>query len=84
MTNEQQSVLRALVAELGGPSQLAAALSVQPSAVTNWLRRGIVPPEQCVEIELLTNGRIKREQLRPDIFSSLRKLREQRAEDCSQ
>jgi DNA-binding transcriptional regulator YdaS (Cro superfamily) len=77
-----KEALQRAIALAGGSSELAAKLGVSSSAPGNWLRRGSIPVEQCVEIELATKGRIKREQLRPDIFGRLRDIRAARDSAC--
>jgi DNA-binding transcriptional regulator YdaS (Cro superfamily) len=49
-------------------NELAKLLGVAPTAISNWKARQI-PVHRAVQIELLTNGAIKREELRPDIFA---------------
>lgn len=48
----------------GGRSGLAKRLGVTPSAIGNWKKRG-VPVEHCLEIEILTGGKVTRKQLCP-------------------
>jgi DNA-binding transcriptional regulator YdaS (Cro superfamily) len=84
-----QGALRAAIAILGGVTPAAAKLHVGASALANWAHRG-VPAEQCASIEVATGGRVKRKQLRPDIFGSLDDIRaarvgaSDRASDCTQ
>jgi DNA-binding transcriptional regulator YdaS (Cro superfamily) len=47
---------------------LAKAINVTPQAVNQWFHRSKIPVKRAVEIELLTDGAIKRRDLRPDIF----------------
>lgn len=51
----------------GGLSALAKKIGLTPQAVCNWRHRG-VPPERCVDIEMVTNQKVTRRHLRPDIF----------------
>lgn len=51
----------------GSQSALADLLKCKVQVVNNWTRRG-VPIERCVDIERATGGKVKRAQLRPDIF----------------
>ena len=56
---------------LGGPSAVVRLLekrgiSISPWAVNKWRRR--VPPERVLLLEELTEGRITRHELRPDIY----------------
>lgn len=62
--------------DLAGGSQVALAdmLKVEPGAVTNWKRRG-VPVAQAIAIEEALQGRITREELRPDVFRVRRRRR---------
>lgn len=46
---------------------LARQLGLAPQVVNNWKRRGRVPADYCPAIERLTAGRIRCEELRPDV-----------------
>ncbi len=55
-------------AMLGGPAKLAAALDCSVQAVCFWRdgqRR--IPAERCIEIERITQGAVRCEELRPDV-----------------
>jgi len=53
---------------LGGPSKAAAALGVpRYQTVQQWIASGSVPPKYCPPIERETGGRIRCEDLRPDV-----------------
>lgn len=55
-------------AVLGSQSALAAALKVSKTAVSQWKEEGRrVPAEHCPQIERLTGGAVRCEQLRPDM-----------------
>lgn len=54
---------------MGGTSALARALDLTPSSVSIWLRGGTVAAHRAIQIEHVTKGAVKKEQLRPDIFS---------------
>lgn len=60
---------------LGGLSALARAMKVSPPTVHQWITgRRPIPVGRCPEIERLTNGQIRCEDLRPDVdWSVLRK-----------
>jgi DNA-binding transcriptional regulator YdaS (Cro superfamily) len=64
------------------PTKVAAALGepVQRQHVEHWLRAGRVPAERCPLIERATNGRIRCEDLRPDVAWDV--LRMQAGEAC--
>lgn len=52
--------------EFGGTVRFARLVGATPQQVTNWLARK-VPAEWCPTIESATSGRIRCEDLRPDI-----------------
>lgn len=58
----------------GGQSALARAIggNVKQAHVWHWLRvsKGRVPAEHCTAIEVATEGRVSRHDLRPDIYSA--------------
>ena len=49
----------------GVRAQIMAALGVSPQVISNWKARG-TPVEYCYELQLLTGGKITRQELRPD------------------
>jgi len=56
---------------LGGQTKLARAVGVKPSFVSQWLSgQRPVPATRCGAIESATGGKVTREDLRPDVFSS--------------
>lgn len=60
---------------VGGPKRLADSLGVSPPTVHQWIngeRR--VPAERCLSIERVTKGKVRCEDLRPDVdWAVLRK-----------
>ena len=56
------------VALMGGQSALARALKLKPQAVQQWVAAGRCPAKRAAQIESATWGKVRREQLRPDIF----------------
>lgn len=67
MDTPEAAITRAIEA-VGGASELGRRLGVPwPSAVTNWVARG-VPAERCLAIECATDGAVTRYELRPDVF----------------
>lgn len=44
---------RAVINALGGPSATAGLLEVRPSAVSNWIARGVFPPARYLEVSAL-------------------------------
>ena len=65
MTTKPEDLLRA---EFGSLYALSKKLNLQPNAVYQWQARKRVPFKHLREIEVLSEGRVTRKQLRPDIF----------------
>ena len=58
-----------LINTYGGVNALGRVLGVSAPAISYWLRRKRKPsPQQALAIEALTEGKIKREVIRPDIY----------------
>lgn len=53
----------------GTQAEFAEKLQVKPMAISQWKKRG-VPAERCREIERVTEGKVTRAELRPDIFGN--------------
>ena len=53
---------------LGSQDRLAAALKIKSPSISEWRKRGQVPPNRCVAIEELTGGAVTCHQLRPDLY----------------
>ena len=64
------ATLRLAIDEAGGISALAKLMPDSPSrqAVDNWTKKG-VPAKRAVHIEVTLNGRVRRQELRPDLFA---------------
>ena len=66
------AALKAAVELLGGQTNLAKAIGVSQGAVWQALnghkQRATVPGGWCPKIEAATKGKIKREDLRPDLY----------------
>jgi DNA-binding transcriptional regulator YdaS (Cro superfamily) len=59
----------------GSQSGLARALGIDPNRVNNWVNRDKhIPYQYAVAIEILTRGKIKREELAPTTNSWLLQL----------
>lgn len=71
MIGAMNAIERAISA-LGGVSQLASAIGVGQSAISNLVARGGAPsPANCVAIEKATSGAVTRKDLRPDDWQSI-------------
>lgn len=58
-----------LVSKAGGVNALARELQISPASISYWLRRKRKPShQQALNIEAYTEGRIRRETIRPDIY----------------
>lgn len=58
-----------MIKKAGGVNALGRALGISPSAISRWLHRQRKPSAyHAIAIETYTNGAIKRETIRPDIF----------------
>ena len=66
--SQQPVTIHTACALLGGQAELARLLGVTPPTVNQWVR-GLraVPAERCPEIEDITNGAVRCEDLRPDV-----------------
>lgn len=63
------SPLQKAIAIAGGQKALARKVGVKQQNVSWWINKSKkVPAERCAAIERATNGAVKREQLRPDVF----------------
>lgn len=51
----------------GGVSELARKVGVAQGAVSNWRKRGRIPPRNCPAIEAAVTGAVVCEQMRPDL-----------------
>ncbi|WP_313074930.1 transcriptional regulator [Melaminivora sp.] len=76
MHPDQTEAVRRAAQLLGSQRALAQALGVAAVNISQWTRHGgakgrPVPPKQCVRIERLTSGQVKRQQLRPDDWADI-------------
>jgi DNA-binding transcriptional regulator YdaS (Cro superfamily) len=55
---------------VGGQTALANLCGVKQAHVWKWLRMERIPAERAIQIELVTEGRVTRQDLRPDIFGA--------------
>jgi DNA-binding transcriptional regulator YdaS (Cro superfamily) len=68
--NLMLATLRLAIDEAGGISALAKLMPDSPSrqAVDNWTKNGL-PAKRAVHIEVALKGRVRRQELRPDLFA---------------
>jgi DNA-binding transcriptional regulator YdaS (Cro superfamily) len=63
------NIFNELKVEFGTLYRLATLLGIRETAVYQWQSRTNIPIKHIRKIEQLSEGRITREMLRPDIFS---------------
>ena len=66
--NQNTHIIEQAAALLGSKSELARQLGVRPQSGRKWVRYDRIPAEQCIPIERVTQSRITRYQLRPDLY----------------
>ena len=52
-------IFEELLAHFETQAEIARALGVTRSAVSHWFRRGSIPAEQAIQIEIVTGGKIR-------------------------
>jgi DNA-binding transcriptional regulator YdaS (Cro superfamily) len=67
---DEQTPLQVAIDHMGSQQLLADALGIKSPSISEWRSRGKVPVERCASIEALTDGRVTRQQLRPDVFGA--------------
>ena len=65
---EQIDFLHRAIAMFGNQSRLAVAIGYSQHAVWHAVQRRRVSPQMAVAIHKATNGKVRKDQLRPDIF----------------
>lgn len=66
---DKATALERAITFAGSQAALAKSLGVKPQYVWNWLNRdGKVPAEQVIPIEVATEGKVTRHELRPDLY----------------
>jgi DNA-binding transcriptional regulator YdaS (Cro superfamily) len=68
---EQITALRKAIDQFGSQTQLAAAIGYSQHAVWHAIQRGQVSARMAAAIHKATKGRIRKDQLRPDIFGDM-------------
>lgn len=63
----EQRKLTELVEYVGGQASLARFLGVSRQSVNEWVSRGRISATAAIEVEKLTNGLFKKEDLRPAV-----------------
>ena len=62
-----ENPVRSAARLVGNRTLLAKSLGVSKGAVWQWEHKARVPAERCPDIERLTNGAVRCEDLRPDV-----------------
>lgn len=63
----EQSKLTELVEYMGGQASLARFLGVSRQSVNEWVMRGRISATAAIEVERLTSGKFRKEDLRPAV-----------------
>lgn len=63
-----EEIKNILQAEFGTLDELSKMLGVKNTAVYNWMARGQIPLKHLRKLNDLSQGRLTKEILRPDIF----------------
>lgn len=63
----EQSKLAELVEYMGGQASLARFLGVSRQSVNEWVMRGRISATAAIEVEHLTSGKFKKQDLRPAV-----------------
>lgn len=69
---KQFEELNRVIEFFGTATRLAEAIGVTKSAVSQWVIRGKISATMAREVERVTNGEFKKEELRPDIAKWLK------------
>lgn len=71
---KQIEALDVAISHCSTQAALATSLGIRQSVISMWKHRKSVPAEHCPAIERATGGRVRCEDLRPDVdWSVLRK-----------
>ena len=60
--------LEEAIAEAGSAGEFAKRLGVTAQAVSLWRKGGRISPERAIDIENATAGKVRRSDLRPDLW----------------
>jgi len=63
---QAQAVLKRLIRQSGSKSALARKLGLHKTAMTNWLREGVVPVTSLSDVQRVFN--LDPHEVRPDLF----------------
>jgi len=63
-----EEIKKHLQVEFGTLDELSKLLGVRNTAVYNWLSRKQIPIKHLKKISILSEGRLTKEMLRPDLF----------------
>ena len=64
-----RDLLKEAIRKAGSQAKLGKAIGKTQNAIHQALKRGSVTAEMAVSIERATEGEIRKEQLRPDLFA---------------
>lgn len=67
MKRRSRESLNLAVEYFGSQKNLAAALGTSKQTVNNWIKRGRISASSAIDVEEVTKGDIKKQDLRPDV-----------------
>lgn len=56
-----------IIAKAGGVRSVSLELKINRQSVYDWIRAGRIPAERCIDLERLSGGNVRCEQMRPDV-----------------
>lgn len=55
----KEETVDGIIKYMGGPDRMAGKLGVTVGAISQWKTKGILPDGRALQIEQLTNGRLR-------------------------
>ncbi len=57
--DEGKTMINEIIKHFGSQRNLAEKLGVRDPAISQWIKKGKIPPQRAVDIERLTDGKFK-------------------------
>jgi DNA-binding transcriptional regulator YdaS (Cro superfamily) len=68
MRQKKDTPLQRACDEAGGQLALGRKIGRPQQTISNWIKRGEPPSDECPAIEKAIDGKVTRYELRPDVF----------------